>query len=110
METFYEVMRRQGISRRSFLKYCSLTATSLGLAPSRSCEISLVATKALKRCSMASASANAPAMPPADSLPSVRIDSTEPMDRWTRCDPIGREAFMDYPFKSPCSSAASSAA
>jgi hydrogenase small subunit len=32
METFYEVMRRQGISRRSFLKYCSLTATSLGLA------------------------------------------------------------------------------
>jgi len=34
METFYEVMRRQGISKRSFLKYCSLTATSLGLAPS----------------------------------------------------------------------------
>ncbi len=33
-ETFYEVMRRQGISRRSFLKYCSLTATALGLAPS----------------------------------------------------------------------------
>ena len=30
METFYEVMRRQGISRRSFLKYGSLTATSLG--------------------------------------------------------------------------------
>ncbi|MBI5718040.1 MAG: hydrogenase small subunit [Burkholderiales bacterium] len=34
MDTFYEIMRRQGISRRSFLKYCSLTATSLGLAPS----------------------------------------------------------------------------
>ena len=34
METFYEVMRRQGISRRrSFLKYCSLTAASLGLGP-----------------------------------------------------------------------------
>ena len=33
METFYEVMRRQGISRRSLLKYCSLTATSLGLGP-----------------------------------------------------------------------------
>ena len=33
METFYDVMRRQGISRRSFLKYCSLTATSLGLGP-----------------------------------------------------------------------------
>src|SRR5512143_2556090 len=32
-ETFYEVMRRQGISRRSFMKFCSLTAASLGLAP-----------------------------------------------------------------------------
>jgi hydrogenase small subunit len=31
METFYDVLRRQGISRRSFLKFCSLTATSLGL-------------------------------------------------------------------------------
>ncbi len=30
-ETFYEVMRRQGITRRSFLKYCSLTAAALGL-------------------------------------------------------------------------------
>jgi hydrogenase small subunit len=34
MDTFYEVMRRQGITRRSFLKFCSLTAASLGLAPS----------------------------------------------------------------------------
>ncbi|MHB1655019.1 MAG: hydrogenase small subunit [Burkholderiales bacterium] len=33
VETFYEVMRRQGITRRSFLKFCSLTATSLGLGP-----------------------------------------------------------------------------
>lgn len=33
-ETFYEVMRRQGITRRSFVKFCSLTATALGLAPS----------------------------------------------------------------------------
>ncbi len=33
-ETFYEVMRRQGITRRSFLKYCSLTAAALGLGPS----------------------------------------------------------------------------
>jgi len=33
-ETFYEVMRRQGITRRSFIKFCSLTATALGLAPS----------------------------------------------------------------------------
>ena len=33
-ETFYEVFRQQGISRRSFNKFCSLTATSLGLGPS----------------------------------------------------------------------------
>ena len=32
-ETFYEVMRRQGITRRSYVKFCSLTAASLGLAP-----------------------------------------------------------------------------
>jgi hydrogenase small subunit len=30
-ETYYQLMRRQGISRRSFLKFCSLTAASLGL-------------------------------------------------------------------------------
>jgi hydrogenase small subunit len=30
-ETTYEVMRRQGITRRSFAKFCSLTAASLGL-------------------------------------------------------------------------------
>src|SRR5512141_440449 len=30
-ETFYDLMRRQGISRRSFLKFCSLTAASLGM-------------------------------------------------------------------------------
>ena len=33
IETFYEVMRRQGITRRSFLKYCSLTAAAMGLGP-----------------------------------------------------------------------------
>ncbi len=33
METFYEVIRRQGITRRSFTKFCSLTAASLGLGP-----------------------------------------------------------------------------
>ena len=33
-QTFYEVFRQQGISRRSFNKFCSLTAASLGLAPS----------------------------------------------------------------------------
>ena len=32
-ETFYELIRRQGISRRNFLKFCSLSAASLGLAP-----------------------------------------------------------------------------
>ena len=32
-ETFYEVMRRQGISRRSFMKFCSLTTAALGLPP-----------------------------------------------------------------------------
>ena len=32
-ETFYDVLRRQGISRRSFTKFCSLTAAALGLAP-----------------------------------------------------------------------------
>ena len=30
-DTFYDLMRRQGITRRSFLKFCSLTAASLGL-------------------------------------------------------------------------------
>ncbi|EER8289239.1 hydrogenase 1 small subunit [Escherichia coli] len=30
-ETFYQAMRCQGVTRRSFLKYCSLAATSLGL-------------------------------------------------------------------------------
>lgn len=33
VETFYELLRRQGVSRRSFTKFCSLTAASLGLAP-----------------------------------------------------------------------------
>lgn len=33
METFYDVIRRQGVSRRSFNKFCSLTAASLGLSP-----------------------------------------------------------------------------
>ena len=32
-DTFYEVMRRHGITRRSFLKFCSLTAAGLGLGP-----------------------------------------------------------------------------
>lgn len=33
LRTFYEVMRFQGITRRSFLKFCSLTAAALGLGP-----------------------------------------------------------------------------
>ncbi|PKU23368.1 hydrogenase small subunit [Telmatospirillum siberiense] len=32
-DSFYQVIRRQGVSRRSFLKFCSLTAASLGLGP-----------------------------------------------------------------------------
>ncbi|AUX78771.1 hydrogenase small subunit [Sinorhizobium fredii] len=32
-ETFYDVIRRQGITRRSFTKFCSLTAASLGFGP-----------------------------------------------------------------------------
>ena len=32
-ETLAEVLRRQGVSRRSFVKFCSLTAASLGLGP-----------------------------------------------------------------------------
>lgn len=31
--TFYQVIRDQGIPRRDFLKFCALTATSLGLGP-----------------------------------------------------------------------------
>jgi len=38
-ETFYEVMRRQGITRRSFLKFCTLTAATLGLDPTFATEI-----------------------------------------------------------------------
>lgn len=32
-DTFYEVMRQHGVTRRSFLKFCSLTAAGLGLGP-----------------------------------------------------------------------------
>ncbi len=32
VETFYEVMRRQGVTHCSFLKHCSLATASLGLA------------------------------------------------------------------------------
>ncbi len=38
-ETFYDVMRRQGITRRSFLKFCSLTASALGLGPAMAPQI-----------------------------------------------------------------------
>ena len=33
LETFYEVMRRQGIIAPQFMKFCSLTAAALGLGP-----------------------------------------------------------------------------
>jgi hydrogenase small subunit len=39
MPTFYEVMRQQGITRRSFLKFCSLTAASLGLGSAGAAKI-----------------------------------------------------------------------
>jgi coenzyme F420-reducing hydrogenase alpha subunit len=39
-ETFYQIMRRQGITRRSFLKFCSLTAAALGLGPIGAVEVS----------------------------------------------------------------------
>lgn len=32
-DTFYDVMRRQGVTRRSFLKFCGLTASALALGP-----------------------------------------------------------------------------
>jgi len=32
-ETFYDVLRQRGITRRSFLKFCSMTAATLGLGP-----------------------------------------------------------------------------
>ncbi|MCL2074977.1 MAG: hydrogenase small subunit [Betaproteobacteria bacterium] len=38
-ETFYEALRRKGITRRSFLKFCSLTATSLGLSAGAASQI-----------------------------------------------------------------------
>jgi hydrogenase small subunit len=38
-DTFYGVLRRQGITRRSFLKFCSLTAASLGLGPAYAAQI-----------------------------------------------------------------------
>ena len=28
-ETFYDVLRQRGISRRSFLKFCSMTAATM---------------------------------------------------------------------------------
>ena len=38
-ETQYQALRRQGISRRSFLQFCSLTAASLGLGTAGAQEI-----------------------------------------------------------------------
>jgi hydrogenase small subunit len=32
-KTFYDVLRQRGISRRSFLKFCSMTAATMGLGP-----------------------------------------------------------------------------
>ena len=38
-ETNYDLMRQHGVSRRSFLKFCSLTAASLGLGSAGAAEI-----------------------------------------------------------------------
>lgn len=38
-ETFYEVMRAHGISRRSFLKFCAVSAATLGLPPGAATQI-----------------------------------------------------------------------
>ena len=38
-ETFYDAIRRHGVSRRSFMRFCSLTAASLGLAPTMATRI-----------------------------------------------------------------------
>ena len=38
-ETQYEALRRRGVSRRSFLQFCSLTAASLGLGNAGAQEI-----------------------------------------------------------------------
>src|SRR3989338_4058815 len=32
-DTFYDVIRQRGVSRRDFLSFCALTATMLGLGP-----------------------------------------------------------------------------
>lgn len=39
IETFHDVMRRQGITCRSFNKFCSLTAVALGLKPAHAQDI-----------------------------------------------------------------------
>ncbi|HVN35856.1 MAG TPA: hydrogenase small subunit [Casimicrobiaceae bacterium] len=39
IDTYYDLMRSQGITRRSFLKFCSLTAASLGLGNAGAQEI-----------------------------------------------------------------------
>ncbi len=38
-ETFYSVIRRQGITRRSFIQFCAMTAASLGLPPAAAAQI-----------------------------------------------------------------------
>jgi hydrogenase small subunit len=38
-ESFYDVVRRQGVMRRSFSKFCSLTAVSLGFGVAESAQM-----------------------------------------------------------------------
>ena len=41
-ETQYEMLRRRGVSRRDFLKFCSMAAVALGLGPTGHLEIWLL--------------------------------------------------------------------
>ncbi|MEI3354944.1 MAG: hydrogenase small subunit [Duodenibacillus massiliensis] len=50
METQYEALRRQGISRRSFLQFCSLTAASLGLGSAGAKDIAEAMQTKPRRC------------------------------------------------------------
>lgn len=62
-ETFYDVMRRQGITRRSFLKLCSLTAAAMGLSPVFAGKISHAMKTSLASLCYGCMAWNAPAVP-----------------------------------------------
>ena len=51
-ETQYEVLRRRGICRRDFLKFCSMAAVALGLGPMGHLEIAHAMETKLKAISL----------------------------------------------------------